>query len=363
MPRLNSYSSLVFSRRKAFHYSRESRSSSSGFRPCPRPRRPSWSSGGERCSRVMAVPAILASAAVLEVPQHPQYQPAESWVHELERTFEAMDCAEQDQRLEQLAASSQVRSGDGATGLVVQVRWCDGDGWRAEVERVELRWRSCYAGDPAALAILVQKVCVGDGAEGLARPSGHVSIWYEPISCVAELGRGEGGKRCRAEAPEPYKRTPRLRGKLRSRWDGPYTVVKVFDNGALEAAQQKLLEAGSRALAMGLGHGGLMRCGPLLCRWKMADVADMLEASGRWCDGNGCREEPERVELRWRSCYAGDPAALAILVQKVWVGDGAEGLARPSGHVSIWYEPISCVAELGRGEGGKRCRVEAPGTL
>ncbi|MQM22632.1 hypothetical protein Taro_055687 [Colocasia esculenta] len=139
---LRSQSSLVFSRRRAFRHSRDSRSNNSGFHP--RLRRPSWSTGGELCSRMPAGGQQFVEVAAEEQPRptpqaalvQPEVPPvvrqqtpvavaapedrtallerflhlrppnfsgdrdpdrAESWVHELERTFEAMDCAEQNQ--------------------------------------------------------------------------------------------------------------------------------------------------------------------------------------------------------------------------------------------------------------------------
>ncbi|MQL76758.1 hypothetical protein Taro_009153 [Colocasia esculenta] len=89
--------------REVFHYSRESSSNSSGFRPRQLP----WRSGGARCSRTpIAAAAPEDRRALLERFLHlrpPTFSSdrdpdrADSWVHELERTFETMDCAELDQ--------------------------------------------------------------------------------------------------------------------------------------------------------------------------------------------------------------------------------------------------------------------------
>ncbi|MQL69679.1 hypothetical protein Taro_001964, partial [Colocasia esculenta] len=144
----SSSSSLGTCCRKALCFYREG--SSSSFRPRPRPRLPSWSSGGERCSRYhlyQQMPAggqqFTEMAAEEQPPPTPQAAPvqpevppvvrqqtpvaaaeledrttllerflhlqppmfssdhdpdkAESWVHELERTFVTMDYAELDQ--------------------------------------------------------------------------------------------------------------------------------------------------------------------------------------------------------------------------------------------------------------------------
>ncbi|MQL93529.1 hypothetical protein Taro_026171 [Colocasia esculenta] len=119
--------------RRVFHCSREhlsrEHSNSSGIHP--RPRQTSWSGGGELCSRPHGstsrcqqelTPAVAAAledrTTLLERFLHLQpptfyndYDPdqAESWVHELECTFETMDCAEQDQ----LTVAQYHQSGSG----------------------------------------------------------------------------------------------------------------------------------------------------------------------------------------------------------------------------------------------------------
>ncbi|MQL83926.1 hypothetical protein Taro_016421 [Colocasia esculenta] len=159
----SSLSSMGTHCRKVFRCGRESHSSSSsrnssssGFRPSPR--RLSWSSGGERCSRMPAGGQQFAEMTAEEKPpptpqaalNQPEVPPvvwkqtpvaavapedrtellerflrlrpptffgvrdpdrAESWVHELERTLETIDYAEQDQML--LEAARRVLGGGG----------------------------------------------------------------------------------------------------------------------------------------------------------------------------------------------------------------------------------------------------------
>ncbi|MQL71401.1 hypothetical protein Taro_003739 [Colocasia esculenta] len=168
----SSSSSLGTRCHRAFLCDRESHSSrsssSSGFRP--NPHWPSWSSGGERCSRMPAGGQQFAEMAAEEqppptpqvAPVQPEVPPmvrqqtpvavatpedrtvllkrflhlwpltfsgdhdpdrAESWVHELEHTFETMDCAELLRHVPHVAASEQARTERFISELCSELRW------------------------------------------------------------------------------------------------------------------------------------------------------------------------------------------------------------------------------------------------
>ncbi|MQL76546.1 hypothetical protein Taro_008941, partial [Colocasia esculenta] len=177
----------------------------------------------------------------------------------------------------------------------------------------------------------------------------------------------------------------RLRGKLKSRWDAPYTIVKAYDNACTYANKNFTMWTKAEAVGtMGGQHPCVqiwraeeamdprqLACGSDLVRWLGGQIWSLVRCSGyaavrmapRCRAGHADFLCAAAMVLRWRhSCEADGSMAASAGVAQLWSGYGARvcGMAqalRNQGWARATAEPVvrsSCGCCVGDPEGGNR---------